>query len=382
MAARAELSAAGSASRAAGQRPEAGQRDGGAAGTDEQLPAGEGTRHAAQCSPARRDPHQGPPLIFARGSCGRGAGREYGAAAPAAAPRERTASCQRHRLWPPGAGSGGLPRASAACALVALTLAPAASAADREITVSAAAPAAWEGRAALDVGAVRSGHADAVRRLGRRRVRHDARPRRRAPGRCRSSSRGARRRHAATSTCTSTAAMRSASPGRPSPSPPAIAAEEAVDVPAASGSYLVAAVSFAHRHRGVRRPRALAPRAAAVPGHRPPARASGAARQRPSRRRGLAAGRRDEPARPRPARRRLSRLRRPGDVREPDRDRGLVRRRTPLGRARSRLGRLGGQPGGGLRRGRRRAAGHQRTAGLRRPAALVAADRARPAARP
>ena len=37
----------------------------------------------------------------------------------------------------------------AACALVALAFAPAASAADREITVSATAPAAWEGRAAL-----------------------------------------------------------------------------------------------------------------------------------------------------------------------------------------------------------------------------------------
>ena len=80
----------------------------------------------------------------------------------------------------PGAGSGGLARASARPRSPRSPLAPAALAADRELTVSARRPAGWQGRAALTCG-VRPGHAGAVRDARRRRVRHDARARR-GPG--------------------------------------------------------------------------------------------------------------------------------------------------------------------------------------------------------
>ena len=69
-------------------------------------------------------------------------------------------------------------------------------------------------------------------------------------------------------------------------------------------------------------------------------------------------------------------------LRQPDRHRRVVRPRAQLGGARRRLGRVRGQPGGRLRRRRRRAAGHERAAGLGGPAPLDAAGEARPAARP
>ena len=63
-------------------------------------------------------------------------------------------------------------------ALAAITVAPAAVAADRELTVGSAGAAS--GRAVPRyLGALRPGHADAVRRHGGGRVRHDARARRR-----------------------------------------------------------------------------------------------------------------------------------------------------------------------------------------------------------
>ena len=97
------------------------------------------------------------------GSCGPARG---GSTVPGGRPRKdrvmpaSPALALRGRVRRLGAGV-------CACALAALALAPAASAADREITVSATAPAAWEGRAALGVGAVRPGHADPVRQLAR-----------------------------------------------------------------------------------------------------------------------------------------------------------------------------------------------------------------------
>ena len=270
-----------------------------------------------------------------------------------------------------------------ACALVALALAPAASAADREITVSATAPAAWEGRAALGVGAVRPGHADAVRTLGRRRVRHDARSTSTGRDADASSSRAV---DAGTGDV-DLYVYRSDAFGFAGPPVAVSAGDERRRARRRPGGERRAtssrAVSFAHRHGRLRRRRARWRRGPpTIPDVDDPRGRQEQLVSDPRRRRRLAAGRRHQPARPRPARRRLPRLRRPGEY--------VSRIATAVsfdrGAAGSALGAVSGaaaaNPAVAFDADGDALLVTNELPGLGRPAALVAADTARRAARP
>ncbi|MDA0163460.1 glycoside hydrolase [Solirubrobacter ginsenosidimutans] len=148
-------------------------------------------------------------------------------------------------------------------ALVALTLTPSAPAADRELTVSAAATAAWQGRAALasalfdpatlapcgatdaDVCDTTLVHVDGSGTLSLRTASVDAGTPDVDLYVYRSDAFGVAGQLAAVST--------------------GVGADETVDLPAATGSYLVAAVSFATGASGFAGTATLAPRAGVVP---------------------------------------------------------------------------------------------------------------------
>ena len=215
-------------------------------------------------------------------------------------------------------------------ALAALTLAPSAVAADRELTVSAAGAASVAGTRRAHLGALRSRHADA-RAAPRRRT---CATRRWCTSTGRARSRSRRRRSTPprrTSTSTSTAATRSGWPARSSASRPAPGPTRPC-----TSRRRAAATSWPRSRsppavQRLRRPRDAGAARRRHPGRRPSARPPGDASSATRRRRRLAArrralGRRD-------ARRGVPRLRRSRGVRQPDRDRGVVRPRRALAAA-------------------------------------------------